>query len=271
MCGSKESKSDYIYMMNSSPEYESWLRNRFETANDLFLNLNNVEFKRYKESQLLAMKYEKYEEFIDDANKNIKIYKFLSNISEEESMKNKFIRALEKVQEYDKKGYAYDEDLLRKYSYTYYKEMDLREDIIDKLERASKGEVPPMYKLSIFDKCYKSYDNFETSAKLLATRDTSELNKFDVEGITKKDFEGKLKVIRALSILNDEYLSDIKNTDVKIKEIEDEIGHSLFDYSKIITREIKYIKNSIVDMMSLSEKIRHSFSVDGEIDIEFDL
>ena len=34
---------------------------------------------------------------------------------------------------------------------------------------------------------------------------------------------------------------------------------------------IKYIKAALVDMMTLGEKLRHSFSADGEFDFDFDL
>ena len=271
MCIPKDHKSDYIYMLNTSPEYKSWLKSRFETVDELFLKLMEVELKKYQESRRISKEYNKVEEYLDDTNKDIKIYELLSNVSKDKTMKQKFIDSLKRVQEYDKKGYAYDERLLRRYSYTYYKELDLREEIIKKLEKASNGEEPEKYKLSLFDKCYQTFEYFEASAKILVKKDTSTLNEYDFSGISKEEFEEKLKLIKALSIMNDRYKKDISVAESEIDEIEKKIGFTLQDNAEIIDREIKYIKAALVDMMTLGEKLRHSFSVDGDFDVDFDL
>ena len=271
MCIPKESKSDYIYMINSSPEYKAWFKTRFETVDNLYSKLVKVEQKKYLESQQVAKGYAKVEGFVNDANKDLKIYELLSNICKDVAIKRKFIEALKKVQEHDRKGYAYDERLLRKYSYTYYKYIDLRTEIMSKLDKAQRGEKPREYKLSAFDKCYKSFDYLETGAKMIAEKDTSSINEFDFPGISKEEFEEKLKILKALAIMNSRYKRDIEMLEEEINDIERKLKYSLEDNAEMIKREIKYIKAALVDMMELGEKLRHTFSADGEFDVDFDL
>ncbi len=277
MCIPKDKKSDYIYMINSSPEYLSWIKERFTTADEFIKSINELEYKKYQDSHRLANGFVEYEEFISDANKDIKIYELLSNICKDKDMRKKFIVSLKNVQEYDRKGYAYDERLLRKYSCTYYNDLNLYDNIMVKIERAQNLYMPPKYRLSIFDKCYQSYEFFEMSARIIAEKDTSMLeadmamcgeSNFEEK---KEEVEYKLKHAKALSIMNEKYQNDINSTEEDIAKIEKEIGFNLRDYSEIITREIRYIKLAIVDMMTLGEKLRHSFSVDGDVDIGFDV
>jgi len=271
MCIPNDPKSDYIYMINSSEEYRSWLRTRFTTVDELYSKLTEVEQKKYQESHKEASNYTQVEEFINSANNDEKIYEILLNIGKESTMKQKFKESLKNVQDHDRKGYAYDESLLRKYSYTYFKNLDLRIEINNKLEKAIRGYKPDKYKLSIADKCYKSFEYMETSAEILATKDTSEITDFVFPGGTKKELEEKLKHVKALAILNERYKRDISGTDEEISKIERRTGFTLEDNAEIIYREIKYIKAALVDMMTIGEKLRHSFSADGEFDFDFDL
>ena len=273
MCIPSDPKSDYINMINSSAEFKTWLRNRFQTVDDLYSKLTEVELKKYQELHKDASRYTQAEELISDVNKDEKIYEILLTIGKESTMKQRFRESLKNVQEHDRKGYAYDENLLRKYSYTYFKNLDLRVEINSKMEKAIHGYKPNTYKLSIADKCYKSFEYMETSAKILATKDTSSISDFDFSfpGGTVKDLEEKLKIVKALAILNERYKRDISSADDEIARIEKRTGYTLEDDAEIIYREIKYIKAALVDMMTLGEKLRHSFSADGEFDFDFDL
>lgn len=271
MCVPSESKSDYINMINSSLEYRSWLRSRFESVDELCSKLTEVESKKYQESHDAASRYTQAEEFINGVNNDEKIYEILFNIGKENVMKQKFKESLKNVQDHDRKGYAYDEALLRKYSYTYFKDLDLRVEINTKLEKAIHGYKPNKYKLSVADKCYKSFDYMETSAKILASKDTSSIDDFVFPGGTREELEEKLKLIKALAILNERYKKDIESADDEIKQIEKKTGYSLEDSAEIIYREIKYIKAALVDMMTIGEKLRRSFSSDGDFDFDFDL
>ena len=164
----KEHRSDYIYLINSSPEYLSWIKERFVTTDEFIKSIYEVEYKKYQDSHRMANGFNEYEELINVVNKDIKIYELLTNICKDKDMKKKFIEALKNVQEYDKKGYANDEKLLRKYSCTYYYELNLFDNIMIKIERAQNLYMPKKYKLGIFEKYYQSFDYFEMSAKILS-------------------------------------------------------------------------------------------------------
>ena len=138
------------------------------------------------------------------------------------------------------------------------------------MEKASQGKVPQKKELGSTNRCFQSYEFFQTTAKLLAKDDISSVNSKIIDITKKEEVERNLKEVKAKSTINNELFDDLSSLYVKISKLEKEYGHNLHDESEIIKKEIKYIQLAIVDMMTLGQKMKHYILSNADIDAEFD-
>lgn len=266
----KEFNFNYFEMMNNDPNYEKWFKDKYDSNIDVVENYNKLEEYRYHLLFQNLQKIKVYEEYIKQINKDIKIYKLLKIINDDKLLRDNFVNSLKKIQNNDIESYLNDKEKLGKYAYSYYYEFDLYKDILNKMEKASQGKIPQKRELGSTNKCFQSYEFFETKAKLLAKDDISSLNSKIIDVTNKEEIERNLKEIKAKSSLNNEFYDDLNALYAKISRLEKEYGHNLYDESEIIKKEIKYIQLAIVDMMTLGQKMKHYILSNADLDTEFD-